>query len=91
MKNAKVLDCTLRDGAYLVDKTFGDPVIKGIIDGLVKSKIDFIEIGFFQDDGFGTGKTVFKNSEDAKRSWLLRAIEDGLTISEPNVENNISF
>ena len=42
MKNAKVLDCTLRDGAYLVDKTFGDPVIKGIIDGLVKSKIDFI-------------------------------------------------
>lgn len=67
MKNAKVLDCTLRDGAYLVDKTFGDPVIKGIIDGLVKSKIDFIEIGFFQDDGFGPGKTVFKNSEDAKR------------------------
>ena len=30
-------------------------------------------------------------AEDAKRSWLLRAIEDGLTISEPNVENNISF
>ena len=24
MKHAKVLDCTLRDGAYLIDKEFGD-------------------------------------------------------------------
>ena len=25
MGAAKLLDCTLRDGAYLVDKKFGDP------------------------------------------------------------------
>ena len=67
MKHAKLLDCTLRDGAYLIDKNFGDTTIRGIIAGLVKSKIDFIEIGFLQNEGFGEGKTVFKNADDAKR------------------------
>lgn len=67
MKNAKILDCTLRDGAYLVDKTFGDTVIHGIINGLVSANIDIIEIGFLQNDGFGEGKTVFKNGKDAAR------------------------
>lgn len=67
MNHAKILDCTLRDGAYLIDKKFGDATIKGIIRGLVKAKIDYIEIGFLQDDGFGEGKTVFRDSADAKR------------------------
>lgn len=67
MSHVKLLDCTLRDGAYLIDKKFGEQTIRGIIDGLVKTNIDFIEIGFFQDEGFGEGKTVFKSSEDAKR------------------------
>ena len=67
MGAAKLLDCTLRDGAYLVDKKFGDPAIAGIIDGLMKARVDYIEIGFLQDEGFGDGKTVFKNAADAKR------------------------
>ncbi len=67
MKHVKLLDCTLRDGAYLIDKEFGNDNIAGIIDGLVNAKVDYIEIGFFQDDGFGDGKTVFKNSADARR------------------------
>lgn len=67
MSHVSILDCTLRDGAYLVNKEFGDETIRGIIDGLIKSKIDYIEIGFFQDEGFGEGKTVYKNSRDAKR------------------------
>ena len=67
MNHVKLLDCTLRDGAYLVDKYFGEYNIRGIIDGLVKARIDCIEIGFFQDEGFGEGKTVYKNSADAKQ------------------------
>lgn len=67
MNHAQLLDCTLRDGAYLIDKKFGNATIRGIINGLVKANLDFIEIGFFQDEGFGDGKTVFKNSSDAKR------------------------
>lgn len=67
MKNAQLLDCTLRDGAYLIDKRFGDDAIHGIINGLQDANIDIIEIGFFQDDEFGEGKTVFRDSVDAKR------------------------
>ena len=67
MQHAKLLDCTLRDGAYLVNKKFGDHVIRGIIEGLVKARVDCIEIGFFQDGEFGEGKTVFRNSADAMR------------------------
>lgn len=67
MRHAQLLDCTLRDGAYLIDKKFGNATICGIISGLVKSKIDFIEVGFFQNDGFGDGKTVFLNSADAQK------------------------
>lgn len=67
MRHAKLLDCTLRDGAYLLDKKFGDETIRGIVNGLTKARVDYIEVGFFQDDGFGEGKTVFKNSADVKR------------------------
>lgn len=67
MGKAQLLDCTLRDGAYLIDKKFGDKAIHGIIRGLMQANIDYIEIGFFQDDGFGEGKTVYRNSADAKR------------------------
>ncbi len=65
MSKAGVLDCTLRDGAYLVDKKFGDPTIEGIIKGLIDARIDYIEIGFLQNEGFGEGKTVYKNAADA--------------------------
>lgn len=67
MNHVKLLDCTLRDGAYLVDKKFGNTTIRGIINGLVKAKINYIEIGFLQDEGFEEGKTVFKNSADARK------------------------
>ena len=67
MNHAMLLDCTLRDGAYLIDKKFGDTTIHGIVNGLQKTGIDIIEIGFLQDDGFGEGKTVFKNSLDAEK------------------------
>lgn len=65
--HVSVLDCTLRDGAYLLDKKFGDDTIKGIIAGLMDAQIDLIEIGFLQDEGFGEGKTVYRNSADARR------------------------
>lgn len=67
MSHAMLLDCTLRDGAYLVEKEFGENNIYGIIDGLVKARVDCIEIGFLENGGGRKGKTVFKNSEDAKR------------------------
>lgn len=67
MKHVKVLDCTLRDGAYLVDKKFDSEVIEGVINGLVKSRIDIIEIGFFQDERIEGTSTAFLNSAEAKK------------------------
>lgn len=47
--NIKVLDCTLRDGAYIVDSKFGEQRIKNIIDTLEKANLDIIECGWLRD------------------------------------------
>jgi len=44
MKRVNILDCTLRDGAYLIDSQFGNTAIKGIIEGLTESGIDVMRI-----------------------------------------------
>lgn len=95
MRAAKLLDCTLRDGAYLVDKKFGDLTIVGVIDGLMKARVDCIEIGFLQNEGFGEGKTVFRNAADAKRfipdhkgNCMFSVLADCSRYSISNLENN---
>jgi 4-hydroxy 2-oxovalerate aldolase len=50
-----------------VDKYFGDANIQGILGHLVRANIDYIEVGFLQNSGFGEGKTVFKNSSDVSK------------------------
>ncbi len=67
MRNVQILDCTLRDGGYLLDKRFGDENIHGIVNGLLKTNIDIIEVGFLQNEGFGDGKVVFLNSAGAEK------------------------
>lgn len=67
MNSGMILDCTLRDGAYLIDKKFGDENINGIIAGLVEANIDIIEIGFLQNEGMEPGKTIYFNSKDAEK------------------------
>lgn len=95
MQHAQLLDCTLRDGAYLIDKSFGDTAIKGIVDGLVKARLDVIEIGFLQDEGFGDGKTVFKNGADAARfvpanhgDSMFTVLADYSRYTIDNLDNN---
>ena len=39
----KLLDCTLRDGAYVNNSIFGAPCIQGIIKKSQKANIDVIE------------------------------------------------
>ena len=40
-----LLDCTLRDGAYIVNSQFGDSAIRGIIDKPETSGAEIIEYG----------------------------------------------
>ena len=46
MNSLKVLDCTLRDGGYCNQWSFGKENIVKIINGLVKANIDIVECGF---------------------------------------------
>lgn len=62
MKRVQLLDCTLRDGGYLVDAQFGNTVIKGIIKGLADSGCDVIECGFLKDEPHEKGSTIFNNA-----------------------------
>lgn len=73
MNHAKILDCTLRDGAYIIDKKFGENNIQGIIKGLIDTKIDIIEIGFLEDEGMEEGKTVYLNADQAKKYTHYRS------------------
>ncbi len=66
MKQVQLLDCTLRDGGYLVDAKFGDTAIKGIIRGLTDSGIDVIECGFLKDEPHKEGYTVFNNAAQVR-------------------------
>lgn len=60
--HAKLLDCTLRDGGYVVDKYFGETEIRGIIKGLLDANLDVIECGFLDNDVFKPGYTHFNNA-----------------------------
>lgn len=62
MKRVEILDCTLRDGGYLVDSVFGNTAIKGIIQGLTDSGVDVIECGFLKDEPHQNGSTIFNNA-----------------------------
>lgn len=45
----KILDCTLRDGAYIVDSKFGSVAITGIISKLDEAGIEIIECGWLKN------------------------------------------
>lgn len=67
MDNVKILDCTLRDGGYLIDSKFGNNTIKGIIKNLVDAKIDIIECGFLKNEGNQPDNTIFKYVREFKK------------------------
>ena len=49
VKNISVLDCTLRDGLRIIDCQFTDSKIGDLAQGLAKSNVDIIEMGFLRD------------------------------------------
>lgn len=51
MGSVKILDCTLRDGGFVNNWSFGFLTIKEIVKSLNESRIDIIELGFLDRDG----------------------------------------
>lgn len=62
----QISDCTIRDGGYLAGKNFPSEFIDGVIDGLVRAGIDYIETGFLQRKNDGES-LVYNNSKDARK------------------------
>ncbi|MBE7711993.1 MAG: hypothetical protein E7Z92_07655 [Cyanobacteria bacterium SIG31] len=64
MAKLSILDCTLRDGAYIVDGNFGKNIIKGIITNLIESKIDIIEVGWLKNSPHNNNSTYYEYIEE---------------------------
>ncbi len=62
----QISDCTIRDGGYLTNKNFTPKFINGVIEGLVKAGIDYIETGFLQNRTNGE-PIVYGNSKDVRQ------------------------
>lgn len=63
----KVLDCTLRDGAYCVDSFFGENCIKNIVSSLCKSGVEIVECGWLKDIETKNGSTFFNKPTDVSK------------------------
>lgn len=68
-----LLDCTLRDGAHVNGGNFGLDNIERIINSLMLSKVDFIELGFLEDKELNQDSTFFPSVSDAEQ--ILKNID----------------
>lgn len=64
--SVQLLDCTLRDGAYIVNSEFGMPAMKGIIRKLQDANTDIIECGWLKDGTYQEGTTFYHVPMDAE-------------------------
>ncbi len=55
-----ILDCTLRDGGYVNAWRFGSENIAKISKNLVRSKFDWVEVGFLQSKQYDPETTLFR-------------------------------
>lgn len=67
MNNIKILDCTLRDGGYVNNWSFGQKTSKTIVAQLNKAKIDYIELGFITSKKASEKQTLFNSFEKIKK------------------------
>ncbi|CAM2809065.1 aldolase catalytic domain-containing protein [Helicobacter burdigaliensis] len=63
MSQIKLLDCTLRDGGYIINWDFGDEVIVDIISKLSEARLDFIECGYLNASNYVPNKSIFTSIE----------------------------
>lgn len=64
MTEISLLDCTLRDGGYINDWDFGYDTIRSIINKLVASQVEYVEIGFLRNCEYDRNKSVFNNCRE---------------------------
>lgn len=78
--NIQLLDCTLRDGAYITNGDFGVPVIVGIIKKLSDAKIDIIECGWLKNQEHEKGSSYYHVPSDLEE-YLRRKDPDKVYVA----------
>lgn len=73
IKMIKVLDCTLRDGGYINDWNFKINNINMICDKLYSSKVDYIELGYIDENCKEDLNNTKFNSFDAIKRLNLKS------------------
>ena len=63
----ELLDCTLRDGAYIVNSRFGESAIRGIIKKLQDAKVEIIECGWLKDSPHEKGTSFYHMPKDLQQ------------------------
>ncbi len=79
MSKYNLLDCTLRDGGYIVNWEFLDEDIKALTKGLVDANFDYVEVGYLNNRPYTPNNAIFNNIEqissfipsDRKKSIIL--------------------
>lgn len=66
-KKIQLLDCTLRDGAYIVNSNFGVPAIKGIIKRMQDANIELIECGWLKNEPHKKGSSFYHVPSDLEQ------------------------
>lgn len=69
--NINLLDCTLRDGAYIVEAKFGAPAIRGIISKLQTAGVELIECGWLKNAPHEYGTSYYHVPSDLEQ-YLTR-------------------
>lgn len=64
--SVQITDCTIRDGGYLFNKNPDPDFVKGIMEGLAKAGVDFVETGFLQTN-VTDDTLVYRNSVEARK------------------------
>lgn len=72
-KKIELLDCTLRDGAYIVDAKFGTPAMKGMIKKLQAANVDLIECGWLKNAPHEEGTSFFHVPSDLEQYLIKRS------------------
>lgn len=54
-----LLDCTLRDGGYVNDWSFGEKNIQGFCRKIAQTGIEMLEVGFLKGDFYHPDRSVF--------------------------------
>ncbi len=79
MNKYNLLECTLRDGGYITSWKFDDRMISDTIKSLIDAHLDYIEVGYLNDQIDASNTTQFKTIDkisefipkDRKKSIIL--------------------